>query len=51
MIDHAIPTSTQNSTAPVLTQSQTLQASYAENFYSLKLALAEETNRKSKQEK
>jgi hypothetical protein len=31
-IDHAIPTSTQNSTAPVSTQSQTLQASYAENF-------------------
>ncbi len=50
MIDHAIPTSTQNSTAPVLTQSQTLQASYAENFYPLELALAEETNRKSKQE-
>jgi hypothetical protein len=49
-IDHAIPTSTQNSTAPVLTQSQTLQASYAENFYPLELALAEETNQNSKRE-
>jgi hypothetical protein len=49
-IDRAIPTSTQNSTAPVSTQSQTLQASYAENFYPLELALAEETNQKSKQE-
>jgi hypothetical protein len=50
MIDHTIPTSTQNSTTPVLTQSQTLQASYAENFYPLELALAEDTNRKSKRE-
>jgi hypothetical protein len=50
-IDHAIPTSMQNSTAPVSTQSQTLQASYAENFfYPLELALAEETNQKSKRE-
>ncbi len=47
MIDHAIPTSTQNSTALVSTQSKRLQASYAENFYPLELALAEETNRKA----